>query len=71
MLVPFAVCYIARATATEVHCDLCMHLTTAHYCIYVLQRYIGRLRQLLSSAGGAASAAGQEIEALIVMRVRI
>ena len=38
----------------------------------IVQRYIGRLRQLLASAGGdAASAAGQEIEALIVMRVRV
>lgn len=71
MLVPFAVCNIARATPTKVHCDLCTHLAAAHYRICVLQRYIGRLRQLLGSAGSAASAAGQEIEALIVMRVRI
>ena len=37
----------------------------------VLQRYIGRLQHLLERSGGdAASEAGQEIEALVTMRVR-
>lgn len=64
----------AACSCPHEHCNSCgpFSLLDSSYSrvVVALQRYIGRLRQLLESAGGdQASPAGQEIDALVTMRV--